>query len=127
MRKLSPIQSVDDYINSCPAEKRETLKVIRKTILEAAPEATEKIGYQMPSFSYKGILVYFAAQANHIGFYPGPGAIEAFRKELSDYPKSKGTIRFSYEKPLPLPLIAEIVKFCAVRNREKEESKAKKK
>jgi len=120
MKKHPGINTIDEYISSFQEERQKILKKLRETIKRAAPEAEEKISYQMPAFAYKGILVYFAAQANHIGFYPGAEAIEIFKEDLTPYETSKGTVRFSYEKPLPLDLISQIVKFRVISNREKE-------
>lgn len=127
MKKQSSIDSIDAYIRICPADIRKTLMELRDTIKKAAPLAEEKISYQMPAFFQKGDLVYFAAQKNHIGFYPTSSGVEAFKEELSGYITSKGAVRFPYEKPLPLKLISEIVKFRVIENLEKEELKRKKK
>ena len=127
MKKQKNINTIDDYIAICPAHIRETLTELRNTIRKAAPLAEEKISYQMPAFVEKGMLVYFAAQTKHIGFYPGLSGIEAFKEELSGYGTSKGTVRFTYGKPLPLKLISEIVRFRVLENLEKDELKIKKK
>jgi uncharacterized protein YdhG (YjbR/CyaY superfamily) len=127
MQKRENISTIDDYIAVCPADIRKTLIELKDTIKKAAPMAEEKISYQMPAFFQKGILVYFAAFKNHIGFFPTASGIEAFKKELSVYETSKGTVRFLYEKPLPLKLISEIVKFRVIENLEKDELRRKKK
>jgi uncharacterized protein YdhG (YjbR/CyaY superfamily) len=127
MKKQESINTIDDYIAVCPADVRETLTELRNVIKKAAPKAEEKISYQMPAFAQKGILVYFAAQKNHIGFYPTSSGVEAFKKELSAYSTSKGVVRFPYGKPLPLKLISEIVEFRVIENLEKDEIKRKKK
>ena len=121
MKNQSGINSIDEYISSFPEERQKILRKLRDTIRKSAPEAEEKISYQMAAFAFKGILVYFAAQANHIGFYPGAEAIEIFKDDLVAYETSKGTVRFPYEKPLPLDLISQIVKFRVITNREKDE------
>lgn len=113
-------ETVDEYISTLPASIRPTLSKLRETIRKAAPQAEEKISYQMPLFKFKGVVAYFAAHANHIGFYPGPNAIVAFKQKLADYYTSKGTIHFLYGKPLPLKLISSIVKFNVQMNIEKE-------
>jgi uncharacterized protein YdhG (YjbR/CyaY superfamily) len=126
MKNTANIKTIDDYLAVCPADIRKILIGLRETIKKAAPKAEEKISYQMPAFFQKGDLVYFAALKNHIGFYPTPSGIEAFKEELSDYVTSKGAVRFPYEKPLPLKLISEIVKFRVIENLEKEDMKKKK-
>ena len=119
--------SIDEYIATFPAETQKILQALRATIKAAAPDADEKISYQMPTFALKGNLVHFAAHKNHIGFYPTPSGIEAFKQELSLYEGAKGSIRFPIEEPLPLELISEIVKFRVAENLNKAERKAKKK
>jgi uncharacterized protein YdhG (YjbR/CyaY superfamily) len=103
--------TIDAYINHFPAPTAKLLKQIRSTIRKAAPEATEKISYGIPTFYYNGNLVHFAAFKNHIGFFPTPSAIEAFQKELKPYKTSKGTVQLPMTDPLPLKLIERIVKF----------------
>lgn len=127
MKKQESTNSIDAYIAACPDQIRETLIELRNTIRKAAPLAEEKISYQMPAFAQKGILVYFAAQKEHIGFYPTSSGVEAFKKELSDYSISKGVVRFPYGKPLPLKLISEIVRFRVIENLEKDKLKSRKK
>ena len=127
MRKQSNINTIDDYLAICPAYIRKILIELRETIKKAAPQAEEKISYQMPAFFQKGVLVYFAAQKNHIGFYPTSSGVEAFKEELSAFSFSKCAIRCPYEKPLPLKLISEIVRFRVMENLEKDELKRKKK
>ena len=119
--------SIDEYIATFPAEIQKILGELRETIKAAAPEAEEKISYQMPTFALKGNLVHFAAYKNHIGFYPTPSGIEAFKDELSVYEGAKGSIRFPIEKPLPLELIKKIVKFRVAENLNKADRNARKK
>jgi uncharacterized protein YdhG (YjbR/CyaY superfamily) len=98
-----------------------------RCIFSIAPDAVEKISYGMPAYTFKGMLIYFAAHTNHIGRYPYPSAMEAFKKEVAQYRTSKGTLQFQNEKPLPLKLIAEIVSFRVKENIMKEELKILKK
>ena len=104
-------QTIDEYIESFPGDIQARLKQLRALIQRAAPEAQEKISYQMPTFYLNGNLVHFAAYPKHIGFYPTPSGIEAFQKELSKYKSSKGAVQFPLDAPLPLKLIERIVKF----------------
>ena len=120
-------KTIDEYIAQYPVEVRNTLQELRIVIHKAAPEAVEKISYQMPAFSQEGVLVYFAAFKNHIGFYPAPRGIDAFKEELSVYEGSKGTVRFPIGKPLPYELITRIVKFRVAENLEKAKNKSPKK
>ncbi|MBI5958035.1 MAG: DUF1801 domain-containing protein [Chloroflexi bacterium] len=119
--------SIDEYIAAFPEEIRTILQEIRETIQAAAPDATEKISYQMPTFDLKGNLVHFGAFKNHIGFYPTPGGIEAFKEELARYQGAKGSIQFPLDEPMPLDLITRIVKLRVVENLEKAEAKSRKK
>lgn len=104
-------KNIDEYIAGFPKEIQELLVQMRTTIKKAAPTAEETIKYAMPTFVLKGNLVHFAAFKNHIGLYPAPAGIEAFKKELSSYETSKGAIRFPLDRPLPLNLVSKIVKF----------------
>lgn len=115
--------SIDEYIALFPVGVRERLKKMRETIRASAPEATEKISYQMPTFYLYGNLVHFAAFKKHIGFYPGANGIEAFRDRLTGYKTSKGTVQFPFDKPLPLALVEEIVRFRAAQNVENARNK----
>lgn len=105
------ITTIDEYIAQFSPEIQEILQSLRKVIQEAAPDAGEKISYQMPTFTLNGNLVHFAAFKSHIGFYPAPSGVEAFQEKLMGYKTSKGAIQFPIGKPLPLDLIREIVKF----------------
>jgi uncharacterized protein YdhG (YjbR/CyaY superfamily) len=111
-------KTIDEYIDSFPDDVRPVLSQLRRTIQNAAPKASEKISYQIPTFALNGNLVHFAAFKNHIGFYPSSGAINAFKKELSKYEQSKGTVRFPLGEPLPLSLITRIVKYRVKQNEE---------
>ena len=119
--------SFDDYFLLFPSDIREILNKLRKVIKEAAPEAEEKISYQMPTFYLHGNLVHFAAFKNHIGLYPTPSGIDAFEPELAQYKGGKGSLRFPIEKPLPYELISRIVKYRVAENIVKAEGKLKKK
>jgi uncharacterized protein YdhG (YjbR/CyaY superfamily) len=116
-------QTIDEYILRFPVEVQEKLKMLRKTIKEAAPEAKEKISWQMPTFYLYGNLVHFAAYKNHIGFYPGTSGIENFKEKIYEYKSSKGAVQFPLDKPLPLKLISDIVQFRVAENIKEEEIK----
>lgn len=117
MKKYS---NIDEYILSFPPEVQILLKMMRKTIHQAAPEAGEKIGYGIPTFTFRGNLVHFGGFKDHIGFFPTSSGVEAFKKELGDYAVTKGTIRFPIDKPLPMDLITKIVKFRLKQNLERK-------
>ena len=108
---MKPSENVDAYIRSFPPNIQEILERIRETIRKAAPGAEECISYQMPAYKLNGPLVYFAAAKNHIGFYPTPSGIEAFKSEFSTYKWSKGAVQFPLDQPMPLELIDRIVRF----------------
>ena len=124
--KEASYHSIDEYIALFPEKIQKILEQLRATIKVSAPGAEEKISYQMPAFALKGILIYFAAWNDHIGFYPTSSGTQAFKQELSIYEGSKGTVKFPIEKPLPLDLISRIVKFRVAENLKRAEMKAKK-
>lgn len=118
--------TIDEYIDTFPESTRKILQEVRATIRAAAPQAEEKISYQMPTFFLNGNLVHFAAFKNHIGFYPAPQGIEEFKDELSQYKGAKGSVQFPIDKPMPLDLIRRIVLFRVEGNITKTEARAKK-
>ena len=124
MDKISGYKNIDEYIATFPKEIQERLQQMRETIKAAAPEAVEKISYQMPAFDLKGTLVYFAGWKNHIGFYAMPSGNEEFREEISRYENAKGSVKFPLSEPLPLDLITKIVKFRVTENIEKARLKS---
>ena len=119
-------KDINEYISLFPAETQVLLKQLRATIKKAAPKAEEVISYGMPAFKLNGMLVYFAAYAKHIGFYPTSSGIAAFKKEISTFNWSKGTVQFPLDKPLPIALITKIVKFRVSFNEEKAMLKKRK-
>ncbi len=109
---------IDEYIAGFPEDIRPLLEQVRNVIKKVAPEAEECISWGMPTFKQNGNLVHFAGHKNHIGFYPAPSGIDAFKKELSDYKMSKGAVQFPLNKPIPLELIAKIVQYRVHENKE---------
>ena len=109
-------KNIDEYIAKFPIEVQEKLQKIRKIVRDAAPEATEKISYQMPTFYLYGNLVHFAAYKKHIGFYPTPSGITSFDEELAPYKRAKGSVIFPLDKPIPYDLIDKIVRFRVAEN-----------
>jgi len=104
-------KNIDEYIAAFPRDVQEILKQIRAAVKKVAPDAEETIKYQIPTFVLNGNLLHFAAFKNHIGFYPTPSGIEAFKHELAAYKGAKGSVQFPIDKPIPLSLIKRIVKF----------------
>ncbi|QUE87766.1 iron chaperone [Exiguobacterium alkaliphilum] len=109
--KQTKMTTVDEYILQFPVEVQAILQTLRKSVKDISPEAEEKMSYQMPTYYLKGNLVHFAAYKNHIGFYPTPAGIDAFKDELSDYKSAKGSVQFPIDKPIPFKLIKRIVEF----------------
>jgi len=109
-KKARP-KSIAEYINAAPKEARKKLREMRACIRKSAPGAKESLKWGMPAFSYRRILVTFAAFEQHIGFYPTPSAVSAFAKDLSRFATATGSIQFPLEKPLPLLLIRKITAF----------------
>ena len=120
-------RTVDEYLAGFPPSTKKMMQELRTAIKQAAPEAEEVISYNMPAYKLKGVLVYFAGYKGHIGFYPLPSAIEAFKKELAAYEQSKGTVRFPLDEPLPVKIVTKLVKFRVKENLEKDDLKSKKK
>lgn len=113
-------KNIDNYISGFPDEVQKLLEEIRAIISIAAPEAEETINYAMPTYKLNGNLVHFAGYKRHIGFYPAPSAIEAFKEELAPYKWAKGSVQFSLDKPLPKSLITQMVTFRVEENRLKK-------
>jgi uncharacterized protein YdhG (YjbR/CyaY superfamily) len=126
-RNKAGFVSIDQYIATFPKDVQAMLEAMRAAIRAAAPEAEEKISYQMPTFFLNGNLVHFAAYKHHIGFYPAPRGILAFKRELARYKGAKGSVQFPIDEPLPLELIGRIVKYRVAENMRKAEIKARKK
>ena len=119
MAKMKSYATVDEYIALAEPKLKKALKEIRKTIKATAPKAEEVISYQMPGYKYLGMLVYFAAYKNHIGFYPGAGGVLEFYKKLSSFKSAKGSVQFPHDRPIPYDIISKIVKFRVKQNEEK--------
>jgi uncharacterized protein YdhG (YjbR/CyaY superfamily) len=126
MKRKAPT-TIDEYIAGFPDHVRVLLNAIRSTISKAAPRATEKISYQIPTFTLNGNLVHFAAYRRHIGFYPGASGIKAFSSELSAYAGAKGSVQFPLGEPLALRLISRIVRFRVAENLRKSPAASRKK
>lgn len=120
-KKMGP-RTIDEYIAGFPLEVQTILLKLRKVVRDAAPQASEKISYQMPTYYLNGNLVHFAAFKHHIGFYPTPSAVAGFSAELVGYKNAKGSIQFPIDQPLPYDLIERMVRF-----RVEENSKLKRK
>ncbi len=122
---VSDFKTIDEYIAGFPEDIQEKLREMRKVIRETAPHASEKISYQMPTFYLNGNLVHFAAFKNHIGFYPAPTGLDAFKDEIARYPHSKGAVQFPLDKPIPFDLVKRIVAFRISENVKKAPVKIK--
>lgn len=117
---------INEYIEAFPPHIQNILQEVRETIQKAAPEATEKISYALPTFYLQGNLVHFAAFTSHLGFYALPSGNKEFQEELSKYKTGKGSIQFPLNEPMPHTLIEKIVKFRVAENLEKAALKNKK-
>jgi uncharacterized protein YdhG (YjbR/CyaY superfamily) len=109
-------KNIDDYVATFPENVQHKLMELRSAIKESAPEAEEAISYGMPAFKLNGILVWFAAHKKHIGFYPTHSGILGFEEKLSTYKHSKGAVQFPIDKPIPLEMVREIVRFRVKEN-----------
>jgi uncharacterized protein YdhG (YjbR/CyaY superfamily) len=120
---MSP--TIDAYFAHLPADQRAALQKLREVIQRAAPGAEECISYGMPSFRFAGkLLISFREWANHYGIYPGAYPVKVLEKELAGYETSKGTVRFSWEKPLPVGLVRKLVQARVAEIEEKGKAKA---
>lgn len=112
--------SIDEYISQFPPDVQAIMNKVRAVIREAAPQAQERISYQMPGFYQNGMLVWFGGHKNHLGFYPTGEGIEAFKQDLAGYKMSKGAVQFPLDKPIPYELIRKIVKQRVAQNLKKK-------
>ncbi len=119
MASPKKFETIDEYIETFPEDIQDILKKMRKVIQESAPEAKEAINYGMPTFKLNGNLVHFAAYKYHIGFYPTPSGINAFKEEISGYKSSKGAVQFPLDKPVPYDLVKKMVIFRVQENLQK--------
>jgi uncharacterized protein YdhG (YjbR/CyaY superfamily) len=122
--KANQAKGIDEYIAGYPASVQHQLQTMRAAIQEAAPDAEEAMAYGIPTFKLNGNLVHFGGYKDHIGFYPAPMGIEAFKEETAKYQAGKGTLQFPLNQPLPLDLIGRIVKFRVEKNLAKAKQKS---
>jgi len=125
--EATKFKTVQEYLSAQPGAVKALLQQMRSTIKEAAPGAEEVISYNMPAFKLDGMLVWYAAFKNHIGFYPRPSGLEAFKKDIAVYKSSKGAVQFPMDQPLPLALVTKIVKYRVKENKEEAAAKVVKK
>ena len=119
-------QSIDEYIAACPPESQKYLREIRKLIHTLAPEARERISYQIAAFELNGRnLVHFAGWKKHVSLYPVPAGSEAFERQVAKYVDGKGTVKFLLDEPLPVKLIERIVKLHLKVNQAQAKGKSK--
>jgi uncharacterized protein YdhG (YjbR/CyaY superfamily) len=118
--------SVDEYISTFEPAVQAKLELLRQTIMQAAPNAQEVISYNMPAYKQNGVLVYFAAYKNHIGFYPTSSPMVVFKDVLTAYKTSKGAIQFPMDSPIPKNLVTDIVVYRIQDDLEKAARKKKK-
>lgn len=104
-------KTVEEYMSTLAEGIRLRAEQLRETIRKTAPGAEEVISYNMPAFKWNGMLVWFAAYNHHLGFYPKPSAIRAFKTELAGYACSTGAVQFPLDRPLPMGLVVRMVKF----------------
>lgn len=128
MAEREKFETVDEYIGTFPENIQAMLQEIRKVMKENAPDAEELISYQIPAFKYHGMLIYYSAYQKHVSVSTAPFKVfEVFEKELSPYKRSKSTVQFPLDQPVPYQLIGEMTKFRVKENKEIAEAKATKK
>ena len=121
---MKKFRTVDEYISATPKKSRDLVESLRKIIRQAAPQAEEVIHYNMPAFKQNGMLVWYAAFKQHIGFYPRSSAIAAFKAELAGYKTTKGAIQFPIAKAIPAGLVKKIVKFRLKENEQQSRERS---
>ena len=113
-------QSIDEYIAACPPDSQAYLRQIRALIKTLAPEAKERISYQMAAFELNGRnFIHFAGWKKHVSLYPVPAGSEAFERQIAKYAGGKGTLKFPLDEPLPIKLIERVVKLHLEANKKK--------
>lgn len=120
---MKRFRTVDEYLSASPKSVQGISDELRRTIGQAAPQAEELISYNMPSFEWNGMLVWYAAHKDHIGFYPRASAIAAFKRELAGYKTSKGAIHFPIEGGIPANLVKKVVRFRVKENQQTQKGK----
>jgi uncharacterized protein YdhG (YjbR/CyaY superfamily) len=117
MANRATANSIDEYIAGFPPETQKVLEELRALIQASAPDATETISYAIPTFDLNGKhLVHFAGYERHVGLYPAPSGLEAFKEDLKPYKSGKGSVQFPLGQPLPKVLIRRIVEFRVEQN-----------
>lgn len=116
---MKKVKNIEDYIDSAPENVKSKLLDIKRLIKKIVPEAEEKISYDMPYFSYKGRLAYFAYFKDHISFFAMNGVLEDYEKEVKKYKTGKATLRFDLNEDLPLKLIKKLVSATYKKNKAK--------
>ena len=128
MAEREKFETIDEYIGTFPENVQLILQEIRKVMKENAPDAEDLISYQIPAFKYYGMLIYYSAYQKHVSVSTAPFKVfEVFEKELSPYKRSKSTVQFPLDQPVPYQLIGEMTKFSVKENKEIAEAKAAKK
>lgn len=128
MEEKKKFNTIDEYIANYLPELQEVLQNLRKFINECAPEATERMSWDMPTFHIYGFnLVHFAVNKGYIGFYPADTGVSAFKDELTEYKTTKGSIHFPLNKPMPYDLIKKIVEYRVIENKKYADEKLSKK
>lgn len=115
-RKTARPETVGQYIQLFPKETQKRLRAIRAIVKKHAPQAREKLSYGMPYYEWNGRLLYFAAYASHVGFYPMASGIQKFKSELKTYKWAKGSVQFPHNKPLPVSLVTKMVRYRVKEN-----------
>ena len=116
MANTDASQAVDAYIAAFPPKVRAILKKVRATVRKAAPGAVEVISYRMPALKQRGILIYYAGFAGHLGLYPPIRGDAALLKRAAPYANDKGNLRFPYDETIPYDLIAELTQLRALQD-----------
>jgi uncharacterized protein YdhG (YjbR/CyaY superfamily) len=117
--------AIDDYIAGFPDEAQIALRAVRRTLAAAMPDAEETISYRIPTFKLGGsYVVYFAGFKKHVSIYPLLSETE-FEEEVAPYRSGRATVKFPFNTPMPLPLIARIAAFMVADNARRTTDKSR--
>lgn len=123
LQRISNYNTIDEYLAQFDLSKRTFMQKIRETIHCAAPEALEKISWQMPTFYQNGNLIHFCAAKKHVGIYPGAEVLDVFNDKLLNYITTKGSIHLPWDKPVPCSLLTDITLFRVLQMQQKKHPK----
>jgi uncharacterized protein YdhG (YjbR/CyaY superfamily) len=102
----------DEQLAGISEPQKAEFERLRQVVRRAVPGVQESVSYGMPTFKYKARpLLGFKASKNHLSVFPfSPQAIEAARDALAGWDLSKGTVRFTPDKPIPDSALEQLLR-----------------